>query len=88
MASSALFFANASGFKIEGGRFINNPTAPKDVEMEDIDDHEAQAKKKAEALNQAGSDAYRRKEFEQAAKNYQQAWDTWPKGITFLTNLG
>lgn len=63
-------------------------TAPEDVEMEDVDDDEAKAKKEAEALKKAGGDAYKKREFEEAAKKYQQAWDTWPKDITFLTNLG
>lgn len=63
-------------------------SAPEDVEMEDVDDDEVKAKKDAEALKKAGGEAYKKRDFEEAAKKYQQAWDTWPKDITFLTNLG
>ncbi|KAE9395657.1 hypothetical protein BT96DRAFT_1021848 [Gymnopus androsaceus JB14] len=63
-------------------------TLPEDIEMKDVDDNEAKAKKKAEALKKAGSNAYKKKRLGQAAKNYQQAWDTWPKDITLLTHLG
>ncbi|KAJ3808899.1 activator of Hsp70 and Hsp90 chaperone [Lentinula lateritia] len=59
-----------------------------DVEMEDIDDEEVKAKKEAEALKKSGSEAYKKRNFEEAAKYFQQAWDVWPKDITFLTNLG
>lgn len=59
-----------------------------DVEMEEIDDEEGKAKKEAEALKKSGSEAYKKRNFEEAAKYFQQAWDVWPKDITFLTNLG
>ncbi|KAJ4472067.1 activator of Hsp70 and Hsp90 chaperone [Lentinula aciculospora] len=59
-----------------------------DVEMEDVDDDEAKAKKEAEILKKNGSEAYKKRDFEEAAKYFQQAWDVWPKDITFLTNLG
>ncbi|KAJ3917708.1 activator of Hsp70 and Hsp90 chaperone [Lentinula edodes] len=67
-----------------------SPSAPstEDVEMEEIDDEEAKAKKEAEALKKSGSEAYKKRNFEEAAKYFQQAWDVWPKDITFLTNLG
>lgn len=64
------------------------PAATEDVEMEDADDEEAQAKKEAEATKKTAGEAYKRKDFEEAAELYQKAWDTWPKDITFLTNLG
>ena len=59
-----------------------------DIEMAEEDDEEAQAKKDAEAAKKAGSDAYRKREFDEAARQFQKAWDTWPKDITFLSNLG
>lgn len=56
--------------------------------MEDIDDDEAKAKKDAEAAKKVGNEAYKKRDFEVAAENFQKAWDLWPKDITFLTNLG
>lgn len=64
------------------------PPAQEDVVMEDLDDEEAKAKKDAEAAKKAGSEAYKKRDFEVAAENFQKAWDLWPKDITFLTNLG
>lgn len=61
---------------------------PEDVEMTEEDQEEAQAKKEAEAAKKAGSEAYKKKDFEAAAENFQKAWDIWPKDVTFLTNLG
>ncbi|KAK7061350.1 heat shock protein sti1 [Favolaschia claudopus] len=61
--------------------------AAEDVEME-VDDEEAQAKRAAEAAKKAGSEAYKKREFAEAATQYSKAWDLWPKDITFLTNLG
>jgi len=60
--------------------------AEEDVEMED--DEEAQAKKAAEAAKEVGGAAYKKKDFEEAIKQFELAWDTWPKNIAFLTNLG
>lgn len=59
-----------------------------EVEMEGVDDDEAAAKREAEASKKAGSEAYKKRDFSGAAKHYQHAWDTWPKDITYLTNLG
>ncbi|KAJ7477153.1 activator of Hsp70 and Hsp90 chaperone [Mycena galericulata] len=56
-------------------------------EME-VDDEEALAKKEAEAAKKAGNEAYKKREFEEAATQFSKAWDVWPKDITFLTNLG
>ncbi|KAF7978316.1 hypothetical protein HWV62_927 [Athelia sp. TMB] len=65
------------------------PPAPEeDVEMADEDDEEAVAKKEALELKKVGSEAYKKKDFDEAAKNFEKAWDVWPKDITFLTNLG
>ncbi|KAF8914141.1 chaperone [Gymnopilus junonius] len=66
-----------------------SPAAPaqEDVDMED-DDEEAQAKKKATAYKEAGAAAYKKRDFPDAIKNFELAWETWPKDISFLTNLG
>ena len=61
---------------------------PEDVEMAEEDQEEAAAKKAAEAAKKVGSEAYKKRDFEEAAKNFEKAWDVWPKDITFLTNLG
>jgi stress-induced-phosphoprotein 1 len=63
------------------------PLATEDVEMED-DDEEAQAKKAAEAAKEAGSLAYKKRDFDEAIKQFDLAWNTWPKNLVFLTNLG
>ena len=65
------------------------PPAPEDdIEMADEDDEEAAAKKEALELKKVGSEAYKKKDFDEAAKNFEKAWDVWPQDITFLTNLG
>jgi len=61
---------------------------PEDVEMAEEDQEEAAAKKAAEVAKKAGSEAYKKRDFEEAAKNFEKAWDVWPKDITFLANLG
>lgn len=60
---------------------------PEDVEMED-EDEDAKAKKEAETTKKAGSEAYKKRDFDEAARLFSKAWDVWPKDITFLTNLG
>ncbi|KAL5508107.1 STI1 [Sanghuangporus vaninii] len=70
-------------------------TKVEDVEMQEPepeeDDPEALEDKKlqatAEEQKKIGSDAYRKRDFETAAAAFQKAWDTWPKDVTFLTNL-
>ncbi|KAJ6627400.1 activator of Hsp70 and Hsp90 chaperone [Mycena sp. CBHHK59/15] len=64
------------------------PPPAEDVDMPEADDEEALAKKEAEAAKKAGSEAYKKRDFEEAAKQFEKAWDVWPKDITFLTNLG
>ena len=59
--------------------------AQEDVEMED--DDETRAKKEAEVAKEAGNVAYKSRNFEEAAKQFQLAWDTWPKNVAYLTNL-
>ncbi|KAJ7781665.1 activator of Hsp70 and Hsp90 chaperone [Mycena metata] len=63
------------------------PPPAEDVEME-VDDEDAQAKKEAEAAKKAGSEAYKKRDFTEAATQFSKAWDVWPKDITYLTNLG
>lgn len=60
--------------------------AQEDIEMED--DDETRAKKEADVAKEAGNVAYKNRNFEEAAKQFQLAWDTWPKNLAYLTNLG
>ncbi|KAF5387737.1 hypothetical protein D9615_000064 [Tricholomella constricta] len=64
------------------------PPAEEDVEMTEDNAEEANAKKEALAAKEAGAAAYKQKNFEEAATQFQKAWDLWPKDVTFLTNLG
>lgn len=59
-----------------------------DVEMEENDDEDAKLKKEAEAEKAAGAAAYKAKDFSKAAAHFSKAWETWPKDMSFLTNLG
>lgn len=61
---------------------------PEDVEMSEEDSEEARLKKEAEDAKKAGSEAYKKRSFDEAATLFQKAWDTWPKDVTYLTNLG
>jgi len=67
------------------------PKEPEDVKMAEPEpeeeDDEAKAKKEAEVEKQNGSVAYKKRDFEAAAKSFERAWEIWPKDITFLTNL-
>lgn len=65
---------------------IPQQTESEDVEMED--DDEVKQRKDAEAEKKAGAEAYKKRDFDEAIKRFQSAWDIWPKDITFLTNLG
>lgn len=62
--------------------------AEEDVQMDDVDVEEVKAKKAAEQAKKAGNEAYKRRDFDEAIKQFEQAWDAWPQDITFLTNLG
>ena len=62
------------------------PPAQEDIEMSEEDSEEAKAKKEGEAAKKAGSEAYKNRNFDEAAKLFEKAWDVWPKDITFLTN--
>ncbi|KAF8897167.1 activator of Hsp70 and Hsp90 chaperone [Infundibulicybe gibba] len=65
------------------------PPAPEeDVEMTEVDEEEAKAKKEAEAAKKAGGEAYKQRNFEEAARLFEKAWEVWPKDVTYLTNLG
>jgi tetratricopeptide (TPR) repeat protein len=59
-----------------------------DVEMTEEDEEDAKAKKEAEDAKKAGNDAYKKRQFEEAAKSFEKAWELWPKDLSFLTNLG
>ncbi len=62
--------------------------AEEDVQMEEDDEEEAKAKKEAEQAKKAGSEAYKKRDFDEAIKQFEHAWDAWPQDITFLSNLG
>jgi tetratricopeptide (TPR) repeat protein len=64
------------------------PPPTEDVEMAEEDEEEAKLKKEAEALKKAGTEAYKKRDFDEAIKSYEKAWELWPKDVTFLTNLG
>lgn len=63
------------------------PPPAEDVEMTEVDDEEATAKKEAEAAKKAGAEAYKIRQFDEAIKQFEKAWEIWPQDITFLTNL-
>lgn len=64
------------------------PPAPAaEEEPMEEDDEEAQARKDATAAKQAGAEAYKKRDFDEAIKQFERAWDVWPKDITYLTNL-
>lgn len=58
-----------------------------DVEMTEEEQEEAKAKAEALQLKQKGSALYKDKKFDEAADCFSNAWDLYPKDITFLTNL-
>lgn len=58
-----------------------------DVEMADEDDEDAKLKKESEIEKKKGAELYKLREFDTAATHFEKAWETWPKDITFLTNL-
>ena len=73
----------------------NKAPEPADVKMaeaeaeeEEIDAEDAAAKKVAEAEKKLGAEAYKKRDFATAITHFGKAWETWPKDITFLTNLG
>jgi stress-induced-phosphoprotein 1 len=58
-----------------------------DVEMTDEDAEESKLKKDSEDAKKMGSEAYKKRNFDEAAALFQKAWDTWPKDVSYLTNL-
>ena len=62
--------------------------AEAEAEEEAIDAEDAAAKKAAEAEKKLGAEAYKKRDFATAITHFGKAWETWPKDITFLTNLG
>jgi stress-induced-phosphoprotein 1 len=44
-------------------------------------------KTKAMASKARGAEAYKAREFDAAIQAFNEAWETWPKDVTFLTNL-
>ncbi|WRT66082.1 uncharacterized protein IL334_003035 [Kwoniella shivajii] len=57
---------------------------PMEVEEEDSDEV---AKKQAADLKTQGNASYKARKFDEAIELYSKAWDTYPKDVTFLTNL-
>ncbi|GAA5833454.1 hypothetical protein JCM11251_003499 [Rhodosporidiobolus azoricus] len=53
--------------------------------MSTPEDH--QLKQQADTFKQQGNDLYKQRKFEDAEKAYKQAWETYPKDITYLNNL-
>jgi stress-induced-phosphoprotein 1 len=51
------------------------------------EDEDAAVKKEAEAEKKIGAGAYKKRDFATAITHFTKAWDTWPKDISFLTNL-
>jgi stress-induced-phosphoprotein 1 len=58
---------------------------PADEPMEE--DTDAISKKEADEFKAQGTAAYKARKFEEAVELYSKAWDTWPKDVTYLTNL-
>jgi stress-induced-phosphoprotein 1 len=50
-------------------------------------DSDAAAKNEADELKAKGTTAYKARKFDEAAELYQKAWDTYPRDVTYLTNL-
>jgi len=51
------------------------------------EDEDAAVKKEAEVEKKLGADAYKKRDFVAASTHFNKAWETWPKDVTFLTNL-
>lgn len=61
--------------------------APKQPEPEPPVEPDAEEKQKAVAAKARGAEAYKQRDFETAIKAFEEAWETWPQDVTFLTNL-
>jgi stress-induced-phosphoprotein 1 len=66
---------------------VHKPEDVKMTEADEEDGEDAAAKKAAEAEKKLGADAYRKRDFALAIAHFGKAWETWPKDVTFLTNL-
>ena len=66
---------------------------PEDVKMAEAEEAEAEededaaVKAAAAAEKKLGADAYKKRDFATAITHFSKAWETWPKDVTFLTNL-
>ena len=72
--------------------FSSEPEKPKAEEVQaeamEVDEPADDAQKKeAEDLKAKGNAAYKARRFEEAIGLYDKAWETYPKDVTFLTNL-
>ncbi len=56
------------------------------MEVEEEND-DTKAKKAADELKTQGNAAYKSRKFEEAIEFYEKAWETYPKDVTYLTNL-
>lgn len=61
------------------------PVAKEEATPEPSADDEE--KTKAMAAKARGAEAYKAREFDAAVQAFNEAWETWPKDVTFLTNL-
>ena len=62
--------------------------ADAEEEAEEVDSEEAAAKAAAADEKKLGAEAYKKRDFAAAVTHFSKAWETWPKDMTFLTNLG
>lgn len=67
----------------------SNDVKMAEEEAEDDGANEDAAEKAAaEAEKKLGAEAYKKRDFATAVTHFSKAWETWPKDITYLTNLG
>jgi stress-induced-phosphoprotein 1 len=69
---------------------VHEPEDAKMAEAEEAEaeeDEDAAVKAAAEADKKLGADAYKKRDFAAAITHFSKAWETWPKDVTFLTNL-
>jgi stress-induced-phosphoprotein 1 len=76
--------ASASSSKVHEQEDVKMAEAE---EAEAEEDEDAAVKTAAEAEKKLGADAYKKRDFATATTHFSKAWETWPKDITFLTNL-
>lgn len=62
------------------------PTMENPVKMDQWNDGK-QAKTEAEKLKGKGNGSYKARRFEEAIDLYQKAWWSYPKDVTFFTNI-